>query len=315
MKKNPLFLILGISAGFFLVFLAFVVFVLGALVNDGTKPKFSLRGGDKVGVVQLSGVIMDSTKTLKQLKRFEEDESIKGVILRINSPGGAVAPSQEIHDAVLALKKEKPVVASFESLAASGGYYVAIAANQIVTNPGTITGSIGVIMDFVNLGDLYKWAKVDRYNLKSGKFKDTGNDTRPMTPEEKELMQTLINNVYEQFARAVAQGRHMSLEKVKELADGRIYTGEQAVKFGLADKLGGMEVAIESIKSLASIKGKPQLIYPEPKRRKFLDMLVDGLSHGIVSALLGQLGLSAQDTNGDTELRSGIFGGRTLYFL
>jgi protease-4 len=204
------------------------------------------------------------------------------------------------------------VIASFDSLAASGGYYVAVATDMIVTNPGSLTGSIGVIMDFANLGELYKWAKVERYNLKSGKFKDTGNETRAMTPEEKELMQTLIDNVYGQFVAAVAVGRKMSEEKVRELADGRVYTGDQAVKLGLADKLGGMEVAVEEMKELAKIKGKPNLIYPEPKRKKFLDMIVDGLSHGIVDAVSAKLGFEADAEEG---VAIGKKSGKSLFFL
>lgn len=311
MKKNPLLLLLGISGAFFLIFLAFVFFVLGSFAKDGSRSSL-LGGGGNIGIVQVSGVIMDGTKVLKQLKKFEEDDSIKGIIVRINSPGGAVAPSQEIHDGVLAARKVKPVIASFDSLAASGGYYIAVAAEKIITNPGTLTGSIGVIMDFMNMGDLYKWAKVERYNLKSGKFKDTGNEARPMTAEEKELMQTLIDNVYGQFVNAVAEGRKLSVDKVRELADGRVYSGDQAVKLGLADKLGGLDVAVEEMKNMAGIKGKPHLVYPEPKRRKFLDALVDGLSHGIVGAIMGQLGMSAADQE---QVIQGAKLGKSLYFL
>lgn len=285
MKKNPLFILLGVSALFFGIFLVFVFSTMGSIVKD--KALIG-RGGVSVGVVKIKGVIMDSQKTLKELKEFEEDSSVKAVLLRIDSPGGAVGPSQEIYDAVLRVRKTKPVVASFESVAASGGFYVAVAAQKIVSNPGTLTGSIGVIMDFANLSELYKWAKVDRFVIKSGKFKDVGSDTRPMTPEEKALLQELIGNVYEQFLKAVAEGRKLPVESVRPIADGRILTGEQAFQAKLVDRLGGLDAALEEIKALAKIdaKQKVNLIYPEPKRRSLLEVLgsgaADGLMHGLV---------------------------------
>lgn len=312
MKKNPLLLLLGISGAFFLVFIVFVMFALGSFVKDGARSPIHLGANENIGILPINGAIMDGTKILKQLKKLEEDDSIKGIIVRINSPGGAVAPSQEIHDAILTVRKAKPVIASFDSLAASGGYYVAVATQKIVTNPGTLTGSIGVIMDFINLSDLYKWAKVERYNLKSGKFKDTGNDARPMTPEERELMQGTINNVYGQFVKAVATGRNLPEDKVRELADGRIYTGEQAFQLGLADKLGGLEVAVELMKELAGIKGKPELVYPEPKRKKFLDAFVEGLSKNLISAVVNQLKpTDASNAQGFALPKNG----KTLYFF
>jgi protease-4 len=298
MKKNPLLLLLGISALFFCLFLVFVFATMGNIVKDRALIG---RGGVNVGVVRLKGVIMDSQKTLKELKEFEEDSSVKAVLLRIDSPGGAVGPSQEIHDAVLRVRKTKPVVASFESVAASGGFYVAVAAQRIVSNPGTLTGSIGVIMDFANLSELYKWAKVERFNIKSGKFKDVGSENRPMTPEEKELLQGLIGNVYEQFLKAVADGRHLPVEQVRPIADGRILTGEQAFEAKLVDKLGGPDVALDQIRELAKLdaKQKIHLVYPEPKKRSLLEVLgtgaADSLMHGVLEKVpaLEQLGTGA----------------------
>lgn len=290
MKKNPLVLLLGISGAFFSLFLVFVFFAMGSFVKEG-KTSFLNRGAS-VGVLPIDGVIMDSQKTLKQIKKYEENDEIKGVIVRINSPGGAVAPSQEIYEALQRLKKVKPVISSFDSLAASGGYYIAVATDKIITNPGTMTGSIGVIMEFANLSELYKWAKVDRYNIKSGKFKDVGSESRAMSPEEKQVMQDMVMSVYEQFVRAVATGRKLSVERVKELADGRIYTGEQAVKYGLADKLGGLEVALEEMKVLAKIKGKPVMVYPESKKRSIVELFTSGVSEGIVHSVFNALGLS-----------------------
>jgi protease-4 len=284
MKKNPLVLLLAVSGVFFVVFLLFVFFTMGNIVKDKS---LLARGGVDVGVVKVSGVIMDSQKVLKQLKEFEEDSSIKAVLLRINSPGGAVGPSQEIHDAVLRVRKTKPVVASFEAVAASGGYYVAVAAEKIVSNPGSLTGSIGVIMSFANLQDLYKWAKVEPYNLKSGKFKDAGSESRPMSAEERELMQGLIDNVYLQFLKAVADGRKLPVEKVRPYADGRVLSGHQAFEAGLVDKLGGVDAAVDMIKELSKIdaKQKVNLVYPEPRRRSLLEVLGSGAAESLVNGL------------------------------
>lgn len=294
MKKNPLVLLLAISAVFFCVFLLFIFFAMGNLVKDKT---LLTRGGANVGVVKINGAIMESQRTLKALKEFEEDTSVKAVILRINSPGGAVGPSQEIYDAVKRVRKTKPVVASFESVAASGGYYIAVAAEKIISNPGTLTGSIGVIMDFANLGELYKWAKVDRYNLKSGKFKDAGSETRPMTAEERELMQGLIDNVYQQFLHAVADGRKLPVEKVRPYADGRVLSGDQAFQLGLVDKLGGLDVAIDTVKELAKIgeKQKVNLVYPEPKRKSLIEALGQGAAEGFAKGIIEATGMPSLD--------------------
>jgi protease IV len=308
MKKNPLVILLAISGFFFLVFLVFVFSTMGTLVKDKT---IIGRGGVSVGVVKIKGVIMDSHKVLKELKEFEEDSSIKAVLLRIDSPGGAVGPSQEIHDAVLRVRKAKPVVASFESVAASGGFYVAVAAQKIVTNPGTLTGSIGVIMDFANLGELYKWAKVDRFVIKSGKFKDVGSDSRPMLPEEKALLQELIGNVYEQFLKAVADGRKLPLDAVRPFADGRILTGEQAFKAKLVDRLGGLDIALEEVRGLAKMdaKQKINLVYPEPKRRSLLEMLGSGAADSLMDAATERFP-ALQELQ-----RIGVQGNRGLFFL
>ena len=277
MKKNPLVLLLAISGVFFSIFLLFVFLTMGNIVKDRA---LLARGGVNVGVVKVRDVIMDSQRTLKELKEFEEDTNIKAILVRVDSPGGAVGPSQEIHDAILRVKKTKPVVASFESVAASGGFYIAVACDRIISNAGTLTGSIGVIMNMANLSELYKWAKVERYNIKSGKFKDVGSENRPMTPEERDLMQSLVNNVYEQFLKAVADGRKLPVDTVRPYADGRVLSGEQAHQAGLVDKLGGLDVALDTIKELAKLdkKQKVNLVYPEPKRRSLLDMLGRGAS-------------------------------------
>lgn len=285
MKKNPLFLLLGVSIAFFGVFLLFVFFAMGNFVKDKS---LLARGGTNFGVVKINGVIMDSQRALKELKEMEEATDVKAVIVRINSPGGAVGPSQEIHDALERVKKTKPVIASMETVAASGGFYIAVAADKIVSNPGTLTGSIGVIMDFANLQELYKWVKVDRYNLKSGKFKDAGSETRPMSPEERELMQGLVDNVYHQFLKAVADGRKLPVDKVKPYADGRVLSGEQAFQVGLVDKLGGLDVAISVAKELAKVdeKQKINLVYPEPQRKSLMEVLGQGAAEGVMRGVI-----------------------------
>lgn len=290
MKKNPLVLVLAISGVFFVVFLLFVFITMGNIVKDRS---LLARGGVNVGVVKVHDAIMESEKALKGLKEMEEDTSVKAVIVRIDSPGGAVGPSQEIHDAILRVRKTKPVVASFESVAASGGYYIAVAADRIVSNPGTLTGSIGVIMNMANLSELYKWAKVERYNIKSGKFKDVGSENRSMTDEERKLMQGLIDNVYGQFLKAVADGRRLPVEKVQPYADGRVLSGQQAFEAGLVDKLGGLDVAIDTVKELAKIdaKQKVNLVYPEPKRRSLLEVLGQEAASSVTGAVLEKAGV------------------------
>jgi protease-4 len=290
MKKNPLVLLLAISGVFFVVFLLFVFITMGNIVKDRS---LLARGGVNVGVVKIHEAIMESDRVLKNLKEMEEDNSVKAIIVRIDSPGGAVGPSQEIHDAILRVKKTKPVVASFESVAASGGFYIGVAADRIVSNPGTLTGSIGVIMNMANLSELYKWAKVERYNIKSGKFKDVGSENRPMTEDERKLMQGLIDNVYQQFLKAVADGRRLPVEKVAPYADGRVLSGQQAFEIGLVDKLGGIDVAIDLVKELAKIdaKQKVNLVYPEPKRRSLMEVLGQEAASSFSGAILEKVGL------------------------
>ncbi len=272
MKKNPFF-----------VFLAFlgVIVVLGfsacvGAVYTAFSDKSPGMTSNSVGVVEVRGIILDSRAFIKTLQKYQESKDIKAVVVRLDSPGGVVGPSQEMYDEVLrTIASGKPVVASMGSLAASGAYYIAAACQKIVTNPGTITGSIGVIMEFADLSKLYNWAKVERYVIKSGQFKDIGSESRPMTAAEKSVMQGMIDNVFMQFKRAVALGRHMDMAKVSKLADGRVYSGEQAVENGLADKVGGFQDAVDMAAQMAKIKGKPEIFYPSTKRKKIWDMLLD----------------------------------------
>jgi protease IV len=228
---------------------------------------------EKVGVVEIKGIISDSRTTLKQLDDFRDDPSIKAIVLRINSPGGAVGPSQEILREVEKIRRKKKVVASLGTLAASGGYYIACGADLIMANKGTATGSIGVIMEFTNVEGLTKKIGLDFFTLKSGRYKDVGSPFRPMTPEEKEYMQHLLDNIYQQFLSDVARNRKIPLEKLRPLAEGRIYTGEEARQLGLVDVFGNLQDAIEKAGRLGGIRGKVEAAYP-PKESTLLRYLV-----------------------------------------
>ena len=255
-----------------------VLFLVGAtvlasqLLGKGTRMTWG-TSQEKVGVVEIKGIISDSRTTLKQLDDFRDDPSIKAIVLRINSPGGAVGPSQEILREVEKIRSKKKVVASLGTLAASGGYYIACGADLIMANKGTATGSIGVIMEFTNVEGLTKKIGLDFFILKSGRYKDVGSPFRPMTPEEKEYMQHLLDNIYQQFLSDVARNRKIPLEKLRPLAEGRIYTGEEARQLGLVDVFGNLEDAIEKAGRLGGIRGKVEAAYP-PKESTLLRYLV-----------------------------------------
>jgi protease-4 len=232
-----------------------------------------LARGEKVAVIPVNGLISDSESTIEQLKRFVKDDSIKAIVLRINSPGGGVAPSQEIYEEVKKARAKKPVIASMGALAASGGYYIACAAQRVYANPGTITGSIGVIMPFMNVKDLVEKIGLKGMTVKSGAFKDMGSPLRDMTPREQELLQGVVDNVHLQFVNAVAEGRNLDRNDVLRIADGRIFTGEQAKELGLVDVLGNLEDAISDAGRLGKISGEPKVVTPPKKKISFLELL------------------------------------------
>lgn len=252
-----------------LVFVAF--FVLIGLVSR--IDEWSFTTGEKVAVLPVTGLIADSESTIEQLKKFAKDDSVKAIVLRINSPGGGVGPSQEIYEEVRKLSGKKVVVASMGALAASGGYYIACAAQKIYANPGTITGSIGVIMQFVNVKDLIEKIGLKGMVVKSGAFKDIGSPVRDMRPEERELLQSVIDNVHSQFVGAVAESRKMDREKVAMIADGRIFSGEQAKALGLVDVLGNLEDAVAEAGKMAKIEGEPRVVTPPKKKLSILELL------------------------------------------
>lgn len=215
---------------------------------------------NSVAIVTVEGVIDDSRDVVEALDHVAETDAIRAVVLRVDSPGGGVAPSQEIYDAVLRVRERKPIVASLGGLAASGGYYVASACDQIVANAGTLTGSIGVIMELGNLEELLKKIGLHGVVVKAGKYKDIGSPLRAMTEEEKRLLEELLQNVHAQFIAAVSKGRALSIEEVRKVADGRIYSGEQARDLRLVDRLGGLRDAVGLAAQRAGIEGKPRWV-------------------------------------------------------
>lgn len=278
MKKSHVIIAVVVVATLLLLF-AMSVQIARLVLGDG----FITSSGDGVGYVEVKGPILESGETVKQLAEMRKKTNVKAVVLRIESPGGVIGPSQEIYAAVQKLAKTKKVVVSMGSVAASGGYHVAIPAAVIYANPGTITGSIGVLMKLSNVEGLMDKVGMKAFSLKSGKFKDTGSPVRPLTDEDKALLQGVIGNLHEQFVKAVAESRKLPVEEVRRLADGRVYTGEQALALRLVDRLGTLEDAVEEAGRLAGIKGEPTLIMP-PKKRKFLrELLLEEVS-GIFSA-------------------------------
>jgi len=221
--------------------------------------------GERIALVRVEGPILDSKDVIDELKTYVKDPSIKAIVLRIDSPGGAVAPSQEIYEEIRKAVTKKKVVVSMGSVAASGGYYIAAPATRIVANPGTLTGSIGVIMEIPNVEGLMNKIGVKTEVIKSGRHKDIASVFRGIKKEEREILQGVLDNVHEQFIKAVAGGRKMLIEDVKRIADGRVFTGEQALKAGLVDEIGNLEDAIKSAAKLAGIKGEPAVVSKEER--------------------------------------------------
>ena len=256
------------------------VWLLLAIVEDGSLP-----GGTRVALVELEGIITDGDALVRELKEHADNTSVRAVVVRINSPGGVVAPTQEIAGAVKRLRaKGKPVVASLGSVAASGGYYVAAATDRILANPGTLTGSIGVVMQMANVEGLLKKVGVDYVVVKAGRYKDVGNFARTMTPDERAILQKLLDDVHGQFIEAVADGRKLDRATVVGIADGRIYSGQQAFELKLVDELGGLEEAIEAAAKLAGLAPHPKVLYPR-RRLSITELLRNQVGLGAVPAL------------------------------
>jgi protease IV len=296
-----------IFGGLFLVLFGFMLLAYAA-VKGGTAP-YSLDTettvGARIGIVEAKGTIgdmqagVDADRIVKLLRKYEKDDDIKAVVLRVDSPGGAVAPSQEIHDAIKRIKAKKRVVVSMGGLAASGGYYISAPADRIYAEPGTLTGSIGVIFMHFNVRGLLEMAKVEETTLKTGKYKDTLSPFRPIQETDREEIQGISDDVYGQFVQAVAEGRKLPEPRVREIAEGRIYTGRRAKELKLVDELGGLDDAVQSAWSLAGQSGEPRVQYP-PKDREFSlrDLLrgafqgaFQGAAEGVRSGVQGEGGV------------------------
>ena len=267
MKNKPILTILVAAIGLGVIF--FGVLYLATLVSGGrsSRPLAPLQGTDKVALVKIEGLLVDADHIVEEINDYADDSSIKAIIIRIDSPGGGVVVSQEIYNAVLNARKkaQKTVVMSLGSVAASGGYYIAAAGDRIVANPGTLTGSIGVKMEFANVEKLLEKIGVKGMVVKAGEYKDIGSPYREMSEPEKKLLQAVIDDVHNQFIDAVAKGRNLPEADVKAIADGRIFTGRQALQLKLVDQLGDLEDSILAAAEMAGIKGKPKVIKREKK--------------------------------------------------
>ncbi|MBZ5494817.1 MAG: signal peptide peptidase SppA [Acidobacteriia bacterium] len=273
-RRSNLLLWLVVGGGAVLFF-AISLLALALYFSGGAGSSFSFSS-NAVAVLDLEGIIFDSKEFTDQLKDIGSSPGVRAVVLRVNSPGGGVAASQEMFEAVRKFRAEtrKKVVVSMASVAASGGYYVACAADRIYANPGSITGSIGVIVEWYNYSELLKWAKLQDIVFKSGEFKDTGSPSRPLTDAEKAYFQSLIQNMYGQFIKDVAASRRMNQADVEKLADGRVYTGLEAKNNGLVDELGALQDAVAAAAKMAGIVGEPRIVTPPKKKISILDILL-----------------------------------------
>jgi protease-4 len=271
-KRSNLLLWIILGGGAF-IFFALCLIALAVYFSDENSPGLGLSG-NQVAALELDGVISDSKEFVDQLKEYGNKS--RAVVIRIDSPGGGVAASQEIYEAIKKFRAEskKKVVVSMGSVAASGGYYVACAGDRIFANPGTITGSIGVIAEWYDYGDLLRWAKLQSVVIKSGAFKDAGSGARPLTGEERAYFQNLISNMFNQFVSAVAGSRKMKDSDVRKLADGRVYTGQEAKSDGLVDEIGTYQDAIAEAARLAGITGTPKVLSPSKKSFSILELLL-----------------------------------------
>ena len=278
MRKHPILFAFALLLLVVIIFSA-AVFVVSALYGR-KKP---LLPTERVAVIAVEGVITDARDISEQCEETARDDSVRAVVLRIDSPGGAVAPSQEIYAAVRELRKKKKVVASIGSLGASGGYLIACAADRNDANPGTITGRISTIMHLVNAEGLINKIGLKASVIKSGKYKDIGSPTREITPEERSLLQGVIDDMNDHFLEVISRERKMSKEKVRAMADGRIFSGRQAKQAGLVDELGDFHAAIQAAGSMAGIQGKPEIFFTARKKTLW-EMIVKNTASALISA-------------------------------
>jgi len=287
-QRNPLAFGVLIIAGLLVVFIIVVVSIALTTRQGGAVSASSFSFGQKVAIIQVEGEIISSEPVLRQLRSLSENSSVKAVVLRVDSPGGLPAPAQEIYTELKRFKK--PVVASMGSLAASGAYYICLPCKYIIASPATLTGSIGVVMQTTDIGELLQWAKIKQGTIKSGPYKDAGTPFRPMTESERRYFQSVINNVYEQFKAAVAESRKIKEPELSRIADGRVFTGEQARKMGMIDDLGNIEDAIKKAGLLGGIKGEPEVIWPSKRYS-----LWEQLGSSFAGSVLGRINKKASN--------------------
>ena len=257
-----------------IILFSFIAAVIAAGRTDTSTDIFSTQ---RVAIIPIEGEIFEARDTIELLHRYSESATVRAIVMRINSPGGAVTPSQEIYEEIRKVKarSHKPIVASLDTVAASGGFYIASACDQIVSNPGSITGSIGVILQWMEIKDLVNWAKMKPQTITSGTMKDVGSPYRDMTDEERAYLQRITAQLHHQFINAVAEGRKgkMSLEDVERIADGRVFTGEEALDLKLVDRLGNLDDAVTVAAKMAGVRGRPGTLYPKKRKPTLFDML------------------------------------------
>ncbi|MFN3135369.1 MAG: signal peptide peptidase SppA [Candidatus Kryptonium sp.] len=266
--------IIGIILSLAVLFVALGFFTLVSSMKTEVEDE-AITGKDKVALIELKGVIINSEDIIKQIKKYVKSSAVKAIVVYVDSPGGGVSASEEIYQELKKAREKKPVVVSMGSVAASGGYYVSLGASKIVANPGTITGSIGVIAQFPNLKKLFDKVGVEFEVIKSGKFKDSGTPYRGLTDEEKRYFQSVIDDVYEQFIDHVVEERKMKRDDILKIADGRVFTGRQAFEMGLVDTLGTLEDAIKIAGNLAGITGEPKIVKEKKKKTGILDLFFE----------------------------------------
>lgn len=288
--KKIVLIVVGCCFGLMVLFIG--SFLLAGLVFRGNPQGYGNTPG--VGLVEVKGMITDSKEPIRQLRHFLKAEQVKAVVLRVDSPGGVVGPSQEIYEEVRKLAAKKKVVVSMGSLAASGGYYIAAPATLIYANPGTITASIGVLIKFSNLEGLFSKLGVSSATIKTGTYKDAGSPDRQLSAEDRAMFQSLINSTHEQFVRAVAEGRKLPIDEVRKIADGRVLSGEQAKEVKLVDRLGNLQDAIEEAGRLAGISGEPEVLLPPKKKVNYLELLAGGAEEQFNGAINRAVGRGLQ---------------------
>jgi len=279
-RRHPILFFILMFTG--IIMSSLVVISVGVMISLSPE---DLEVGEGVGVVELTGVISDSQQVLDDLKYLRDMDEVKAIVLRVNSPGGGVGASQEIYRALLKTRDIKPVVTSMGGVAASGGYYAAAATDGIVANSGTITGSIGVIMGYTNFRQILDKIGLEPVVFKSGEMKDAGSPTREMSEKERAYLQQLVSSLHGQFVRDVANARGMDVAAVDKLADGRIYTGEEAVSLGLVDRMGNLEDALEWAAELGGLEGEPEAIYPPRPKTNMIDYIMDSAAVRISSIM------------------------------